>query len=70
MTAYAQLRLVRLGSRLRLTSPAVERFLPERVEASPALERLEQRLARVRNQLLDGHRHQLEYQNIFSYLFN
>ena len=68
MTACTQLRLVRLGSRLRLTSPAVERFLPERVEASPALERLDKRLARVRNQLLDGHREPLEYQNIFTNL--
>ena len=49
-------RLVRLGSKLRLTSTAVERFLPDQLWPSPSLERLGQRLGWVRRQLLDGHR--------------
>ena len=49
-------RLTRLGSKLRLTSTAVERFLPDQLRPSPSLERLGQRLGWVRRQLLDGHR--------------
>ena len=48
--------VVRLASKLRLTSPALERFLPDRLRPSPALERLERRLGWVRRQLLDGGR--------------
>ena len=48
------LSLVRLGNKLRLTSPDHETFLPENIQPSPALEDITGRLSWVRGQLLDG----------------
>ena len=50
------LSVVRLGNKLRLTSPDLETFLPENIQPSPALEKLVERLSWVRGNLLDGQR--------------